>query len=114
MAWGHHIGYLIFMALTLFYDCPMIFVAYFPLEVSTIFLASGHIWKSARKDLLFGVTFFIFRILYHGALSVYLLYHLNVSPMKISVFGSYLTLVLHIFWWKNWLLKYLNQKQKNN
>ena len=40
----HHIPYFAFMALSIAYECPGVFVLFFPLEFSTIPLAIGHIW----------------------------------------------------------------------
>ena len=110
VSWIHHIGYAIVMATTLLTvaPCPMIFVVFFPLEISTLFLASGSIWPRSRQDALFGATFFIFRVIYHGALVVFLLYNLASirGYRKLYAIGASMSWVMHCHWFHNWFKKY--------
>lgn len=43
VSWLHHIAYFLCMGWSLAFDCSMIFAVFFPIEISTLFLASGYI-----------------------------------------------------------------------
>lgn len=67
------------------------------MESSSIFLAGGRIFPEyLRQDLLFGILYFAFRIVYH----LFLLWHIYsvpephviIWPIVSAVFG------LHLFW----------------
>jgi hypothetical protein len=112
MSWAHHIGYLIVMAYSLYYKISMIFLIFFPIEISTLFLASGKIWSTHRFNLIFGITFFAFRIIYHGFLVYLLLKNFDLVPHKITALGACLSLIMHIQWWYNWFRSFLSIKKQ--
>ena len=118
VSWIHHIGYAIVMASTLFFTppCPMIFVVFFPLEISTIFLAVGNIWPYAKQDILFGVTFFMFRVVYHGALVAYLFYNFTSIPPYKSFYaiGASMSWFMHCHWFVNWFKKFVTNRFSHN
>ncbi len=100
----HHLPYLMFMALSLYYSCPSIFVIFFPLELSTIFLACGTIWPKYRQDFLFGVSFFLTRIVYHIVLWWQLFLSKDEAPFLAYPFAI-LPWFMHVFWFSIWLQK---------
>lgn len=110
ISWAHHIGYLIFMTYTLYVECPMIFVAYFPIEFSSIFLASGSIWKSCRQDLVFGISFFCVRVLYHGILVMFCLRNISIIPYPSTVLGAVISWLMHIKWFFGWWKSYMKKQ----
>ena len=95
--WHHHIPYLIFMSLSLFYKCPGVFVISFPMEVSTIFLSIGHIWPTLRQDVIVCISFFTLRVLYHFFIWTQLYRSRNDSPFLIYPF-CLLPWFVHIWW----------------
>ena len=102
----HHIPYAIFMSLTIYFKCPSIFVLFFPLEISTIPLAIGHIWPQRRFDLLFGMSFFYFRIIYHGQMCVTLWKKRDLCPFLIWPFAC-LPWFVHVYWFVKWARSYM-------
>ncbi|KAJ3173349.1 hypothetical protein HK101_011066 [Irineochytrium annulatum] len=63
--WVHHFFYFVLVTFTIYANIPGAFMVACLLEVSTIFLSSGHIWKKLRCDWAFGATFFLTRIAFH-------------------------------------------------
>ena len=109
----HHIPYFIFMALSLYFECPNIFVVFFPLEISTVFLASGQIWPQYRADIPFGITFFFTRVVYHIALWYRLYVTRDDSPFYVWPF-SLLPWFVHCIWFSKWLVNQLKSSKKRN
>lgn len=96
----HHIFYFIVNLFTMYYERHMIFMMFFVSELPTLILGIGSINESLRSNYLFGITFFITRIVYH----ISMVFVLN-SYKLILLFGG-IASVLHVFWFKNWLKKY--------
>ena len=111
----HHLPYFIFMAFSLHYRCPAMFVVFMPMELSSIFLSVGHIWPPYRADLWFGITFFLGRIVYHFLLWLRLYATRGDSPFIVWPFAL-LPLAVHIQWFTKWLMsmykKYKENKRK--
>ena len=73
-------------------------------EVPTALLAIGTIIPSYRTDIGFGITFFIFRIVYHLYLTIWAF---KSNAYGFAVLVVYLaTLSKHIFWFINWIINY--------
>lgn len=72
-------------------------------ELPTFLLALGSMFPSLRSDLGFGVTFFLFRILLHLYMFVYL-YRLQCDTIVTVIF--FLTTLLHLNWFGTWVTKY--------
>lgn len=100
----HHIPYFLMFWVSLHYKCPGVFVCYMPMEVSTIFLAWGKIWPKCRMDMIFGVTFFLGRIVLHSYLSWRLWVTQNSSPIYGLWVCSLVPLVTHVQWFVKWCL----------
>jgi hypothetical protein len=100
----HHPVYLIISSLALYYDTNALFIFILAMfeELPTFLLSIGSFNKIFRNDSLFGITFFITRILFHAILI--LLFRNNEN--KLVFYISSLALILHLFWFKNWWTKY--------
>jgi hypothetical protein len=71
------------------------------MESSSIFLAGGRLFKVLRQDLLFGLLFLAFRIVYHG----YLLWEIYmVQNPRVIIWPPVLGVwVLHWYWFYAWI-----------
>ncbi|KAI3635780.1 hypothetical protein MIR68_006418 [Amoeboaphelidium protococcarum] len=72
------------------------------MELPTLVLSLGHVWKSLRNDKIFGFTFFSTRILFHGCM-IYKFYNLKLpidGPWWLIVAGIY---PLHLYWFNGWV-----------
>ncbi|KAI3633333.1 hypothetical protein MIR68_008280 [Amoeboaphelidium protococcarum] len=72
------------------------------MELPTLVLSLGHVWKSLRNDKIFGFTFFSTRILFHGCM-IYKFYYLKLpidGPWWLIVAGIY---PLHLYWFNGWV-----------
>lgn len=96
----HHLPYLLFMCWALHVQIPSVFLMFFPLEISTIFLAIENIFPAQRKTELLVVLFFVFRIVYHARTSYHLYLAEALSPIPHLWFFSALPLTMHAYWLK--------------
>lgn len=98
----HHIFYLIFIYYILCYNYSRGFTICFFMETPTFIRSLGSIWTNYRNDLVFGVVFFIARIVFN----IYFVYKLfllssgNIFKISIGV------LFLHIYWFSKWIISY--------
>lgn len=72
-------------------------------EIPTFLLALGAVFPAFRTDLGFGVTFFIFRLVYLIVM-VYYVHHYKADISVMVLFCGFL--LLHTFWFYNWITKY--------
>ena len=72
-------------------------------ELPTFLLALGAVFPSLRTDIGFGATFLLLRLLYHAYMMTYSIF-LQVDPIIPAMYG--LTMVLHVFWFYTWCIKY--------
>jgi hypothetical protein len=103
----HHIMYILINCITLYYNIFDKYLLFMISELPSLILNLGCIEKSYRNNYLFGSTFFVTRILYHS----FLVYSLSESYL-ILFFGM-LSLLLHLWWFKNWTVKYLFTQKCN-
>lgn len=102
--WFHHIAYSIFFASALRYKFANGLASAMPLELTTIVLGLGHIWPQLRADLLFGVSFILLRIIYHGFMTVaYFTMRADVTPASNVWSVMLLAFGLHLHWFVGWL-----------
>lgn len=92
----HHFIYIIINIVSLFTSNFPFFSLYFLEELPTFILGIGNYNQKYRRDLLFGSTFFITRILYHLLVSISLLQNKLVS------YTALIILPLHAYWFWNW------------
>jgi hypothetical protein len=69
-------------------------------ELPTFLLSIGSFDSSFRNDKLFGITFFITRIVYHIILTI--IFRKNNTMFYLSLAA----LSLHIYWFYGWFMKY--------
>ncbi|KAG0353892.1 hypothetical protein BC939DRAFT_505259 [Gamsiella multidivaricata] len=99
--WAHHLGYLAVVSnATLQKNVSTLFAMGTPIEVSTIFLASGHIFPMLRSDLLFATSFFLSRILYPIVLLPEL--YLNVES-RLCWKVALMALAVHVHWFRKFV-----------
>lgn len=85
-------------------------------ELPTFLLAFGTIFPQFRTDIGFGVTFALFRLIFHLWIFSYGYTHGGISSTLTILFV--LTMTLHLHWFINWVSKYgrrlleLKHKQK--
>jgi hypothetical protein len=72
-------------------------------ELPTLLLALGSVFPSMRTDLGFGVTFLMFRVLFHAAMMTYSVYS-GVSTLVTVLYS--ITMTMHLFWFVSWARKY--------
>lgn len=104
----HHIVYIFISLLSLKLNMASFYILFFIEELPTMILSMGNFNKKLRSDNLFGITFFITRILYHCLLIFY-----TYKNSIIFVILGLLSFGLHSYWFKNWLVKYYINKKKN-
>jgi hypothetical protein len=85
-------------AITPRYTSP--FIICFFQELPTFALALGSVFPSCRSDAFFGATFFLLRICHNFLLWLY-------CPMDIKKVYFSMGMLMHIFWFKTWCMKYL-------
>ncbi|KAF9174292.1 hypothetical protein BGX21_004751 [Mortierella sp. AD011] len=99
--WLHHLGYLCIISnAALQKNVSTFFAMGTPIEVSTIFLASGHIFPKLRSDLLFAIAFFTSRIVYPIVLLPEL--YLNVES-RLCWKVAMMALLLHVHWFRKFV-----------
>jgi len=96
----HHGAYIIINMLSLYFGIYPIYLLHMLSELPTFLLSIGSFDVSFRNDKLFGITFFITRILYHIVLTY--IFRKN----NIMFYLSIATLGLHIYWFYGWFKKY--------
>lgn len=99
----HHIFYISFIIILLNYHYSSGFVLCFFMEIPTTVLAIGTVFPTFRSNILFGVSFFITRIVYN----IYLAYKLAVISFSGVIWKvCVLVLMLHMFWFYKWAIVY--------
>jgi hypothetical protein len=96
----HHIFYIILNYFILKWNYEHIFILFLVAELPTILLGMGTYNKRYRNDKLFGLTFFITRIL------LQLVYTYIFRNNSVILRLSLIILPVHLFWFYNWYNKY--------
>ena len=105
--WIHHCVYCVIMYNILKDGASSLFAFLFVVEIPTFIKALGLIYTNLRSDILFGTTFFVFRIVFH----VYYSYQLFVNDYQHIYWKiSCLVLVIHSYWMYLW---FLGMKRRN-
>lgn len=108
--WMHHAVYLVFFALCLRWRMTVGVALSFPLELTTVVLALGHISPALRCDWLFGASFFALRICYHcWVLHFYCA--MWEPPVTLWPFMA-AVLLLHVHWFAKWALSMARRTAK--
>lgn len=100
----HHIAYIVFMIGLLQANISRGFLLCFFMEIPTFFISLGTVFKDFRSDLMFGITFFITRLMFNLYLIVRLATITNYEGViwKICTF----VLIVHIYWFYKWYNTY--------
>ena len=98
----HHSIYVLISFVALYTENQIAFINCFVEEIPTALLGLGSFDSAFRNDHLFGFVFFCLRIAFH---SWYLATQLDNT---IFVTLGTAALGLHLYWFKNWTVKYLN------
>jgi len=109
--WIHHIVSTLYLYAFLEFRLCFVFLLCSPLEVPTFILSLGSVLPSFRNDLAFGVTFLAFRIIYEGALFLYLYFNCPYIPLWLLFSAGVPTLAFHCFWFYKWTLGFLKKTQ---
>jgi len=72
-------------------------------EIPTFVLALGSIFPMFRLDAIFGLTFFLLRIVYHGYATSYAI--LSKTDLPICAFMC-LSMIFHMIWFVQWITSY--------
>ncbi len=102
----HHIIYIIVSVVCIKLNIIVPYILFLIEELPTLILSLGKFNSKLRSDNLFGMTFFITRIVYH----VFLIIMTYRYHILIPILGT-LALGLHTYWFKNWLNKYYFSKK---
>jgi hypothetical protein len=102
--WIHHAFYLTLIVALFYHGATHAQVHGFIEEIPVLILALGNLHPALRRDLLFGFTFFVMRILYHIYLTVNFCSHLGHKHPAVyySALTSVLALLLHLYWFAAW------------
>lgn len=111
--WLHHFIYACLTANALCWKYTNGIMSAFLEELPTIILASGHIFPAARANIVFGITFFCTRVVYHVLLIVFGLSYVRIYSFC-WIFGI-IALALHVWWLIRWFMriKYYEEKAKD-
>jgi hypothetical protein len=109
-AWIHHILFMYFMGMSVWLDCPNIFLAFYVVEIPTIMLGVGRMFPHLRVDLPLIFIFFVCRICLHSLLIWILYTTFAKSPMKPALGGSCASLGLHCYWLYGFVRNYTQKK----
>jgi hypothetical protein len=102
----HHTVYTIINMLSLNIGMFPMYLLHMLSELPTLLLSVGSFDSTLRDDNLFGLTFFITRIVYHIILTW--MFRDNTVILSLSL----ATLGMHIYWFSGWIKKYfLTQKE---
>lgn len=98
----HHTAYIGLFVYGKYFNRYHLYLYGLPYEIPTILLSLGYINPIYRNNKLFGILFFIFRILYN----LYLLYKSFMMYNDLFIFCIF-TFVLHCHWFINFTKKYI-------
>lgn len=102
----HHVVYIIVCLTSLHQKSYRLFMLYMICELPTFILALGSYDEQYRQDRLFGITFFLTRIVYFIYISSFVFnntFHIILICCILSV---------HVYWFYNWCKKYSSYKIK--
>lgn len=100
----HHTIYSFVSVLSLYIGVFPVYFLHMMSELPTFLMAIGQFDTKFRNDNLFGLTFFLTRILYH----IYLTWTFRQNNIILGL--SLTALSLHIYWFYGWFKKYYLKK----
>lgn len=97
----HHIVYIVVSIICIKFNIILPYMLFLIEEIPTLILSLGKFNNNFRSDKLFGVTFFLTRIVYH----IFLITMTYNYHILFPILGT-LALGVHTYWFKNWITKY--------
>lgn len=110
-AFLHHTLFLLGGWATLHFHCSGYFITCCVVELPTLVLAVGSMYKPLRADLLFGVLFLLTRIGYSIWFTVMLALYANMPLFTVMMVPS---LAMNFFWFYSWGVGYLKRGKKGD
>ena len=111
VGWVHHIVYISFFLWLLKNGLAVGAATTLCLEIPTFLLALGHCFPAQRRDLLYGLLFFAFRVVFHSYLFL-CWYTIENPPFKGLWIATLSTLGLHCHWFAKWCRNYVGDYRK--
>jgi hypothetical protein len=110
----HHPFYIFFTLYMISIDKIELLTYFLIQEIPTIVLNIKRYYniKNVKIDNLFGITFLVFRILYHLYITYYFKDDIINNKMLLGV--CILSFLLHCWWFYGWLKKYFFKKQEKS
>ena len=108
----HHTSFIIFLPLTLYSQIEGGFLLLCINEIPTAILALGQIVRPLRQDLLFGILFFLIRVLFTIAYTLIIVVRDDSSGKPFLLFITLPICLLHLLWFRDWVRGYSRRKQK--
>lgn len=96
----HHFIYTIINLLSLYTGAFPIYLLHMLSEAPTLLLSIGSFHEKFRNDNLFGLVFFLTRIVYHIVLTIIFRKNKLVLGISLAALG------MHIYWFYGWFKKY--------
>lgn len=104
----HHAFYISCCAAYIGSGKTLIFILGFFVEIPTVLLNLGVVVPTLRTDLLYGVVFFSFRIVYH-AIFAYRVFLIDDSGISWKL--CLIPFPAHVLWFYKWLQGYMKPKK---
>jgi hypothetical protein len=98
--WIHHLVYMALVISLVHHEITAPFPYFAIMELPTVVLAIGHVWRDWRSDKLFGLAFFVTRLVYHSALIYQFCFRFPLRGWWVVVV---LAFVLHCHWFSCWV-----------
>jgi len=100
--WLHHVGYTLVCVEGLRGPFTTGLLSSMNIEVTTIILSIGRIWPEHRSDVLFGVAFFLIRIVW----CVYVMLIVMRAPNLRWIVPAFIStaILMHVHWFRKWCL----------
>eukprot|EP00043_Microstomoeca_roanoka_P022074 m.255991 g.255991 ORF g.255991 m.255991 type:complete len:251 (-) comp20679_c0_seq1:207-959(-) len=117
--WVHHTYYVLLIVHLLNGRATRVMMPGYSEEIPTLLLALGSIFPQLRNDLLFGLLFFVTRILFHIYYSAHLIasYRVHDHPAVLwTAITCMIAIAMHLYWFFGWsrnLYKYLGKADKS-
>lgn len=105
--WFHHLFYGLGLVLTIYRGFTMSFVVCLPCEIPTFQLALSKVHPRMHQDENFGITFFVYRVIYMLWVA-FVLYRVRSWVALIPT----LAYVAHVYWFQKWFKGYVKRWQE--
>lgn len=103
--WIHHSIFISYSLYILNTNISSVYITLSPVEIPTLVLALGSIIPVLRSDELFGLSFFLFRILYIIPLSLHI-YSIENNRRVLMCSGFILSSMMNVYWFYCWCISY--------